>query len=232
MLRLLDLAEERGSLDSLLEKVEIARKKVPGWKAADAMQVLVLCSRRPVRPARVDLSRGRSTRCRRTRREIPESYRVLILLDVSALELARYPATARPRLHRVRGDAWPTRIPLLQFRLLRATEPLPARRAGAACARRPAVATKLAAPCSTWHTPNGPCRVYPDETASGIRMVGLDAIGTSLVELGFAADAVPLFREAQALSERVDPSVLPSALSTIARVPRQIEEHLNAAIDG
>ncbi len=80
---------------------------------------------------------------------------------------------------------------------------------------------------SAWSSPG-----YPEETIRAIRMVGLDVVGSSLVELGFAADAIPIYREAQGLVERLDPSFAPVIFPQLPDVPRQIAEHLSAAIDG
>ena len=74
--------------------------------------------------------------------------------------------------------------------------------------------------------------MYPSDAMRIIRMVGLDAIGTSLVELGFPTDAVPLFREALGLSDGVDTILLSALLPSFTDSPRQVGEHLNAAIDG
>ncbi len=63
-------------------------------------------------------------------------------------------------------------------------------------------------------------------------MIGLDAIGTSLVELGFATDAVPVFREALALSGGIDKVLLSLLMPNFTDSARTIGEHLNAAIDG
>jgi hypothetical protein len=72
---------------------------------------------------------------------------------------------------------------------------------------------------------------YSEPLVQVMRMIELDAIGTSLAELGFAADAVPLFRDAQALSERADLSLSPSTFPRLAEMPRLIEDHLSAAIN-
>ena len=63
-----------------------------------------------------------------------------------------------------------------------------------------------------------------------MRLIALDAIGASLVELGFAADAVPVFRDAQDLSEASRPIRVADALQ-LRDTPRLDEEHLKAATE-
>ena len=77
-----------------------------------------------------------------------------------------------------------------------------------------------------------PTGILADEVVAVIRMIGLDAIGTALVELGLTADAVPLLRDAQALSARADLTLPPSLFPGLPEIPQQVEEHLNAALDG
>ena len=78
---------------------------------------------------------------------------------------------------------------------------------------------------------NGPYAVYADELARAMRITGLDAVGRSLVELGFVTDAVHAFRDAQALCKRADLSLSPRQFPRLREMPRLIEEQLTAAID-
>ena len=184
-------------------------------------------SRRPVRRARAVFPRACES-VHKDETDIPETYKVLIFWALG-FELARYPAMSDLALAAFEAslaDPYSS----FQFRMLRATGRVPARelvplalRTGRRDEARRAL---LGCASSSWSATG-----YAEETNRAIRMVGLDLIGTSLVEMGFAADAIPLFREAQILSERMDTSVAPVLFPQLPELPRQIEEHVNAAID-
>ena len=122
--------------------------------------------------------------------DIPETYKVLIFWALG-FELARYPAMSDLALAAFEAslaDPYSS----FQFRMLRATGRVPARelvplalRTGRRDEARRAL---LGCASSSWSATG-----YAEETNRAIRMVGLDLIGTSLVEMGFAADAIPLF---------------------------------------
>ncbi len=77
VMQLLDLAQERGLLDRLLERIEIARKQAPAWKVADTLKVMVLCragrldEARSVFPAAIESAQKDPA-------DLAETYRVLI----------------------------------------------------------------------------------------------------------------------------------------------------------
>jgi hypothetical protein len=62
-------------------------------------------------------------------------------------------------------------------------------------------------------------------------MIAFDEIGESLAALGFAADAIASFRDAQTLSERVDVSAYLSIFPGLPDRPRLIERHLKTTIE-
>ena len=118
-----------------------------------------------------------------------------------------------------------------QFRSLRSTSRLPVRQivavasqTGHAAEARRAL-SKMAG--ASWSDAG-----YPAVTQRIFRTFGLDMIGTSLVELGYAADAVPVFREAASLTDGIDTSIATILFPDATEPARFIGEHLNAAIDG
>ena len=66
------------------------------------------------------------------------------------------------------------------------------------------------------------------------KMLGFNAIARELIDLGFAADAVPLLSEAVKLADVVDPATL-FAFGNVPEVfptPAQVRQRLNGAIEG
>ena len=228
VLRLIDLAEERGRLDQLLDRIETARTKVPAWTVADAIKAMVLC-----RTGRFDEARSVGGRAIESVQKDKSygiaTYKILIYW-VLGLELEKYPATRGLALTAFEASLLDP-YAVLQFSLLCAAEWVPAREIVPLAVRigRRDEARRRVLGCvrNNWSLPG-----YPEATNQAARVVGLDVIGTSLVELGFAADAAALFREAQVLCGRMDTSVVPALFPRLPEMPRQIEDHLNAAIDG
>ena len=205
VVRLLDLAEERGLLDRLLERIEIARTNVPSWSAADAMKAMVLCRTGRFEQARAIVAPAIEL-VRKDDSDAVSTYKTLIFWALGA-ELQRHSATRD-----LAFDAFKASLidpnGFLQFRLLRTTDRLPARELvplAQKTGRRDEARNVLLECLRTSQFPPG----YPEATNRTIRMVALDLIGKSLVELGFGADAVRLFREAQTLSAQMDPSLAP-----------------------
>ncbi len=228
VLRLLDLAEERNSLGRLIENIEVARKKAPGWKTADAMLALVLC-----RAGQFDLARGLVPKAIDSLRkdQAPGTAPVVKVMAFATigLELEKHEATRD--LAFTAFDACLTDPhALLQFRYMSASHRLPVRQYVAVALqldrRDEARRTLRGLARAEWSDPS-----YSEDVVKILRMLGLDAIGTSLVELGFAADAVPLLRDAQDLSKRVDLSAAPTVFPQLPNSPRLIEEHLKAATE-
>ena len=59
-----------------------------------------------------------------------------------------------------------------------------------------------------------------EETANAFKMQWLDTVASELIDLGFAADAIPLLSEAVKLAQVVDLSTLPTVTSqTSFRLP-------------
>ncbi len=226
-LQVLDLAEERSSLGLLLEKVEDARKKTPAWKTADALEALIRC-----RAGQYDRARALTSRVIAALRKEdaePVSNARLMVYWTLGLELEKYRAT-RDLAFTAYQAALSDPNALFQFRFQQATEQMPARQLVSLAmqtGRRNEARRSLLELSRT----RSPSSLLNEEAANLYRMLGLDAIGTSLVELGFAADAVPLYCEAQALSARVDVSVSSSIFPRLPETPRLIAEHLNAAIE-
>ncbi len=228
-IRMLDLAEERSSLGSLLEKVKIARKKVPEWKEADLVQALVLC-----RSGQYDLARGLLSRgidALRKDQAADSTVSRLMVYWTLGMELEKHQAMRDVAFLAyeaclVDPDAF------YLFRFALAVEQLPVRRltklaleTGRRDRARRALFDHVHA---RWADESG----YSPELAQVMRMLALDTIGRSLVELGYTADAVPIFRDARSLSERADLTVSPNVFPNLAEVPRLIDEHLNGALEG
>ena len=125
LLRLLDLAEDRNSLGRLIEKIEVARKKAPGWKTGDAMLALVLC-----RAGQYDLARGLVPKAIDSLREKVRRNRAGRegdgLCD-SGLELEKHEAT-RDLAFTAYDACLTDPHALLQFRNISASHWLPVRR--------------------------------------------------------------------------------------------------------
>ncbi len=229
VIRLLDLAEERGSLGSLLEKVEIARKNVPGWKEADLVQALVLC-----RSGQSDLARGFLTRGIDALRDDQAGDSTLSRLMVYwtlGMELEKHEAM-RDLAFTAYEACLADPDALYQFRFSVAAEQLPVRQLTNLAVKTGRRDQARRALIDLAHARWADESSYSRELAQVMRMLAFDAIGRSLVELGFVADAVPIFRDARSLSERADLSLLPSAFPNLAEAPRLIDEHLNGALDG
>ena len=228
VIRFLDLAQARGSLDSLAQEIELARKNVPDWKPADTLLAMVLCRIGQFDEARALVPRAIQT-LRKEPAELLGSYRMHVYWALG-LELEKYPATrdlAVTAYEACLSDAFGS----IQFRILRTTPLIPVRQMVAAALQsgrqdeaRRALSNMARA---SWQD-----SAYPEEYQRLFRMIGLDAIGTSLVELGFATDAIPVFREALALSDGIDKVLVSLLMPNFTDSPRLIGEHLNAAIDG
>ena len=158
----------------------------------------------------------------------PVSSARLMVYWTFGLELEKYRAT-RDLAFTAYQAALSDPYALLQFRFQQSTEQMPARQLVSLAMQtgRRNEARRSLLELSRAGLPNS---TLNEEAARLYRMLGLDAIGTSLVELGFAADAVPLYCEAQALSARVDVSRSP-VLPRLPETPRLITEHLNGAIE-
>ena len=229
MIRLLDLAEERRSLGSLIEKVEIARKKVPGWKEADLVQALVLC-----RSDQYDLARGLFSRGIEALRKEQAADSMLsrqMVYWTLGMELEKHQATrdlafAAYEACLADPDAY------YLFRFVQAAEQLPVRRLTKLAAETGRRDRARRALLDLAHARWADESSYSPEVAQVMRMLALDAIGRSLVELGYTAESVPIFRDARSLAERADLTVSPNVFPNLAEVPRLIDEHLNAALDG
>jgi hypothetical protein len=227
MLRVLDLAEERNKLGKLIERVEAARERVPDWKLADFAQALVHC-----RLGRYDLARALLPRAidalENDQTPLIESAKPMIFWAVG-LELEKHRATRDLAFTAYQAGLSDPHA-LLQFRWMAANERVPARQlvpiALQMGRRDEARRALLDLAHARWLTPS-----YDEDIVAIIRMIALDEIGTSLVELGFAADAIALYRDAQTLSGRVDLSAYPSVFPGLPERPRLIEEHLKATVE-
>ena len=224
--RLLDVAQERNSLDRLLAKIDAAQSKRPGWKTGGALRVLVHC-----RAGRYDLARSLFSAAintvQRDQTEIGPGMKLLLYWTL-AFELERYPATRDLAFTACEAalndsDGWllvrsmsvPAELPIRQL------VPLASQPGRRDRARR----ALLALAHAKWPDLN-----YTENFVTITRMIGFDMVGASLLELGFAADAIPLFRDAQALAARVDLSQTPPpAFPKFTETPRMIEEHLKTA---
>ena len=227
VLRLLDLAEERGSLEVLLERINAAAKRSPQWLAAGPLQAMAFC-----RAGRFDEARAvvpRAIELLKKDEAIDEIgiYRVFVYWMLGR-ELEKYAATRDLALAAYAACCDDPHA-YVQFRFLNATDHIPvhdlvqlARNAGRTEEARH---TLLAFARGSWN-PAG----YAEETARVVQTIGLNVIGAALVELGFAADAVLVLREAESVAERVDPALVSSLFPGMTEVPRQIGERLNAAI--
>jgi tetratricopeptide (TPR) repeat protein len=227
VLRFLDLAESQGSLDRLADEIDLTRKRIPDWKVAEALQAMVLSragrfdEARPLVPRAIESLQKDET-------QSIDNYKVLIYWAL-ALELERHAPTrdlAFAAYLACAGDPYG----YLQFRTLRATTLLPVRqivplaiKLGRQAEARGALSRQARI---AWVT-----ELQATEVGTIYRTLGLDAIGTSLAEMGFAADAVPLFQEARKLSEGIDTSVS-SLFPDLTDLPRRIADHLNSAING
>ncbi len=227
VLRLLDLAEERGSLDRLLERIEEARKKVPKWKTVAALKAMVLC-----RAGRFDEARVLVPQAIAAVQNDPVDLLGAVKLAVFwalGLELEKYPATSDLALSAYQACLADPGASL-QFRYLATSERIPVRQlvpVALSTGRRDEARRNLLDLARSRHS----LSIASDELLTILRMIGLDAIGTSLVELGFAADAVPLFRDALVLSERADLTAPAYLFPNLPEAPRLIEQHLKAAIE-
>ena len=227
LLRFLDLAEERGVLDRLLERIEDCRKKDPGWKTGAGVQALVLCrlgrhdEARALVPQTIDALRKDET-------DVNSTVKFMVYWTL-AVELERYPANRNLACTAYRACLTDP-YALLQFRLLSASERSPIRQyvplSIQAGRRDEARRTLIDLARSRW--PDGS---YSEELVTVIRMVALDAIGDGLIELGFSADAVPVLRDAQILSERADLTLTPTLFPGLPETPERVRQHLNIAID-
>jgi hypothetical protein len=72
---------------------------------------------------------------------------------------------------------------------------------------------------------------WPDVSYTDEIVTVMHAIGASLLELGYAADALPLLRDAQNLAARADLSLAPTTFPNLPEMPRLIEEHLKSAAE-
>ena len=77
------------------------------------------------------------------------------------------------------------------------------------------------------HLPDG----LPQEIAGALKMHWLDTIAGELVDLGYAAEAIPLLSEAFTLAQVVDLSTLSSILVDVIVPPVQVGQHVDAAIE-
>ncbi len=225
--RLLDVAEERNALDRVLARIDEAQNKLPGWKTAGALRVLVLCRAGRHEHSRAIFSEAMSAIQHDASAVGPGSK--LLLYWTVGLELERYAATrdlafAAYEACLSDSDAWlllrsrnvPAELPIRNMvpLALQTGRRDQARRAllGFAGARWPDVS-------------------YTDEIVTVMRMIGFDMIGASLLELGFAADALPLLRDAQNLAARTDLTLSPTSFPNLPELPRLIEEHLKSAAE-
>ncbi len=225
--QLLELAHERGLLEGLLERVDKARKQYPGWKTGGAVRAMVLC-----RLGRFDEARALVLQAidavRQDQSDVIADYKLMVYWTL-AVELEPNAAT-RDLAFAAYQACLTDSYSLIQVRYFPATERLPIRsfvplaiEAGRADeARRTLVALARS---------KSPNVSYAVELVTVMQMIALDAIGAGLTELGFSADAVPVLRDAQNLSQRADLTLSPTIFPGLPEVPERIKRHLNAAID-
>ncbi len=223
--RILDLAADRNRLDELGAEVESARKSNPDWPAGDALLAVIRCRAGRYDEARVLFEKVMDGMEKR-------AFPLTDLFQLYAywsfgLELERHPAT-RDLAALVYEKACRSSMSLVQLRyqsdilpIDRLTElylhegrPDAARRAWLGITRAP--------------LPDG----YTDEDIKMYRRFGLPKVADSLVELGFAADAVPLYSEALALDDEVGTD-LPAFLQTTPPEdrPRRIRAGFRTAME-
>jgi len=227
-IRLIDLAETRGSLESLVEQIDAARQKRPDWRAADFLRAMALC-----RAERFDEARALIPRAIQTLQK-DQAYSIedckLFMFWCLGLELEQYAATRDLAFAAYEACARDPLAPI-QFRILRTTSLIPVRQIVAVALQTGHAAEARRALSNMTHV-SWSDSGYPAETQRIFRTIGLDMIATSLVELGYAADAVPLYREAVSLAGGIDTSIATIVAPNFADPVRQVGEHLNAAIDG
>ena len=193
--------------------------QVPSWRLGDPIKLMALCRARRFEEARAIFSQAIES-VQKDNNEVASSYKSLILWAI-ALELERH-AETRDLALSAYGASLLDPGAYVDYRLVdtavrlpvRALAPLAVRLGKRAEARRVLLASLPALRRSDR---------YAETLSRIVAMLGVDMVGESLVELGFAADAVPVFREAQILSERVDPTYAPASLPWLADMPRRIE---------
>ncbi len=186
--RLLDMAAAQNKLDDLSKKVEEARKRFPGWKAGDALEALIA---------------GRTGRYDEAERRVQgllqenDDQRVnATVYWIIASELENYTATKglAMRVYE-RGVQNPGDDPFTlrnyEFSPMKRLVQFYIRDGRREDARR--VLLGLARPHDF---PN-----YDQDYINQMRMQGLAAAARQLAEIGFPADAVPLYNEALAAAE-------------------------------
>ena len=227
-IRLIDLAETRGSLEILVEQIDAARQKRPDWRAADFLRAMALCRAGRFDKARALIPQAIETLQKDQAQSIEDCK--LFMFWCLGLELEQYAATRDLAFAAYEACARDP-LSLIQFRNLRTTSLIPVRQI-VAVALQTGHAPEARRALSNMARSSWSDSGYPAETLPIFRTIGLDRIGASLVELGYAADAVPLYREAVSLAGGIDTSIATIVAPNFADPVRQIGEHLNAAIDG
>jgi tetratricopeptide (TPR) repeat protein len=227
VLQLLDLAHERGLLEGLLERIENARKQYPGWKTGGAFRALVLCRLGRYEEARALVLQAIDA-VRQEPSDLVADYKPTVYWTL-AVELEPYRAT-RDLAFAAYQACLSDPYSLSQVQYFPVTERLPIRTFVplALQAGRRDEARRTLVELARSKSPN---LSYAAELVTVMRMIALDAIGAGLIELGFSADAVPVLRDAEILSQRADLTISPTIFPGLPETPERIKAHLNAAID-
>ena len=216
VLRLLDLAEEHGSLEALLERINAAAKHSPQWLAAGPLQAMAFC-----RAGRFDEARAvvpRAIELLKKDEAIDEMgvYRVFVYWMLGR-ELEQYAVTRDLALVAYKACCDDPHA-FVQFRFLNATDHIPVHDL-VQLALRAAAQRKPATHCSRLPGAVEPARVCRRDHSG-------DPNGRPERDRGIAGRAGVRSRrrahsrEAESVAERVDPSLLSSMFPGMTDVPR------------
>ena len=224
--RFLDVAAREDKLSALAGEIEVARKTMPYWKAADPLLAMVLCRSGMVDRAKVlvpkVLEMFEKDEALKT-----TSYAFSACWAIG-LELENNPAT-RDLALTVYEQALNDPFAWAQFRYTTAQIPvrsfvdLSIRQGRENEARR--VLVKFVRSCKF---PDN----YPVEFARKYRLKELAIVAGGLVQMGFSSDAVPLYSEAVSLADGLDTSTATYGIPDLEQLPRRVRDGLNAAWDG
>src|SRR5262249_46588081 len=188
--RLLDMATSQNKLDELTGRVDDTLKKIPAWKAGGALKALIAC-----RSARYD----EADRLIRELLEHPGNQQLdAQVFWIIGNELENY-ATMKDLAVRVYEHS--SEGPALDPFTLMNFEYSPMKRLVNIYmrdGRRDDARRVLLGLARHQDFPN-----YNEEYVSQMRLSGLAAAARQLVEIGFPADAVPLYNEALAAAETI-----------------------------
>ncbi len=227
VLLLVELALKLGKIDELAAEIEQARKKMPSWNAGDFLLAMVLCRSGKTREAEA-LVRSLPETIEKDVAGVSGAY-LFYAYHTLGVEVEQTMATS-DLAAKLYEHAMSTPYSYLQIRMDYDQTPLHRlvniyrRDRRFEDARR-----SLLKVVRDFQFPEGR---LGEEIVNAVKMQLLDTVAKELIDLGFAAEAIPVLNDAVNLAHVVDVSALPTVIADVISSPAQVRQHLTAAIDG